>query len=213
MSKDDGGYPIGYCRPPLETRFQRGKSGNPKGRKKKPSELERVRQILSETMQVTIDGKDTAITPVEAAARIAIKKGLSGNLRDLRAMTAFFRDVGIEFFTEEHKSKLGGKASRQALAQLATLRKEMRKGDDYFDLMEPWRDKHRQMILGDPEIIERQIEFWVGFLEEAPNNIAYRKRLEALKVEKWQPLMSEKLIKQIARRHRERNGKSLKNRK
>ena len=32
MSKN---YEVGYCKPPESTRFQKGQSGNPKGRKKK----------------------------------------------------------------------------------------------------------------------------------------------------------------------------------
>lgn len=213
MSEGNDDYSVGYGRPPKNTRFQKGLSGNPKGRRKKPNELERVREILNEKMQVTIDGKDAAVTPVEAAARIAIKKGLSGNLRDLRGMTAFFRDIGVDIFSEEDRRELSGAVERTAAEELRKLREEMLDMDKYLDLMQPYREKHHQMILNDPVIIERQIKFWVGFLEEAPNDVAFKKRLEALKVEKWQTLMSENLIKQITRRYRERNGKSLKNRK
>lgn len=213
MSNEDGEYPIGYGRPPKHTQFQKGASGNPRGRKKKKSKLESVRKILNEKMPVTIDGQDATITPVEAAARKAIKQGLSGNLRDLRAMIAFFNDIGVEMFTEDDKRNLDGQVQHRALEQLEKLRTEIRETDKFIDLMEPYRAKHKAMILGDPEIFERQIEFWTVFLEDAPNEVAYKKRLEALKVEKRQPLMSEKLIKKITSRYRERNGKAFKYRK
>jgi hypothetical protein len=34
MSRDPGDYEVGYGKPPNETRFQKGRSGNPKGRPK-----------------------------------------------------------------------------------------------------------------------------------------------------------------------------------
>ena len=38
MDNDESDFPIGYKKPPLETRFKPGQSGNPSGRPKKNSD-------------------------------------------------------------------------------------------------------------------------------------------------------------------------------
>jgi hypothetical protein len=49
---DEPPYSIGYCRPPLHSRFQPGKSGNPKGR---PHRHKNIRTILTEVLKQPIE--------------------------------------------------------------------------------------------------------------------------------------------------------------
>ena len=42
FKKPPGGYKVGYGKPPKETQFQKGKSGNPKGKPKASQPLEAV---------------------------------------------------------------------------------------------------------------------------------------------------------------------------
>lgn len=50
-------YEVGYGRPPKETRFKPGQSGNPKGRKRKPQSVrEQMREILDGKIQVAEGG-------------------------------------------------------------------------------------------------------------------------------------------------------------
>lgn len=47
-TKDDAGYQVGPGRPPLHTRFQKGQSGNPTGRRKTVDHIRKLAEQQSE---------------------------------------------------------------------------------------------------------------------------------------------------------------------
>ena len=67
MTNKGDDYEIGYRRPPRETRFKKGQSGNPKGRrKKKPASFEEVLgEALNERITVVIKGQARSLTMKE----------------------------------------------------------------------------------------------------------------------------------------------------
>lgn len=83
MSDDEPKYVIGYRKPPVETRFKPGASGNPKGRPKAVCNLPLV------TQQVFTNGvvKELLTTLREGARR--------GNLRVLEAAIKFLMQMGM----------------------------------------------------------------------------------------------------------------------
>jgi Family of unknown function (DUF5681) len=62
-----GRYRIGYCKPPKRTQFKRGRSGNPKGRKK--GSRNRVNQDLAmdELVRIMQSDRSPAATRFKAA--------------------------------------------------------------------------------------------------------------------------------------------------
>jgi hypothetical protein len=65
MANDEHDYKVGPGRPPLDTRFRKGQSGNPGGRgKKQLSAL--LADALNEPVFVTIDGERRKATKREA---------------------------------------------------------------------------------------------------------------------------------------------------
>jgi hypothetical protein len=86
---DQEGYPVGYGRPPTETRFKAGISGNPKGRRKKmPSFPEVIEQILNKTVEIRIGDRLLRMSNREALVEGAIRQALAGKPRLLSVLPA-----------------------------------------------------------------------------------------------------------------------------
>jgi hypothetical protein len=84
MSKE---YEVGYGKPPKRTRFEQGKSGNPKGRPKKERGMSTMlRQILNEPMHVTLKGKRRKVSTQTAILLRLTEKSLSGDLRSISTL-------------------------------------------------------------------------------------------------------------------------------
>ena len=72
-------YVVGYGRPPVHTRFQKGQSGNPKGRQKGCKNLSTLMErVLDETVTIKENGSQKIITKREASSRqlVNIKAGV-----------------------------------------------------------------------------------------------------------------------------------------
>lgn len=82
MADHDDSYEIGYKKPPAETRFTRGQSGNPKGRPKGAKNLATLLvKVGRERVRVTINGRTRTITKLEAILLQLANKAISGEDR------------------------------------------------------------------------------------------------------------------------------------
>lgn len=83
MSNHDE-YKVGYGKPPEHSRFKKGQSGNPKGRRKKERSLSDIEtgltNALSETATVTENGKRRQITKFDAWCKQISNKAASGSI-------------------------------------------------------------------------------------------------------------------------------------
>ena len=70
------GYKTGYGKPPVDTRFKKGESGNPAGRKKGAKSFPTMfRQVMGEKVVIrTATGKPKTITKFQAAVTQVINK-------------------------------------------------------------------------------------------------------------------------------------------
>jgi Family of unknown function (DUF5681) len=107
MSKKGKSYEVGYKKPPVATRFKKGKSGNPSGRAKKelqPLDPGIILESLdNEEIIVTIDGKRKRMTKAEIQFRQLFTKGIKGNLTAVRLIV----NMATKYFAPEERGNYG----------------------------------------------------------------------------------------------------------
>lgn len=82
---NDSEEPVGYGHPPKHTRFKKGTSGNPSGKKKKSVTLEAALQsALANEVQVSIGGKKLKKPVAEIIIGKAVNKALEGDVRFMK---------------------------------------------------------------------------------------------------------------------------------
>lgn len=95
--KPDGspeGYKVGPGRPPLHTRFPKGKSGNPEGgrkRKREPGYDALLNKILDERLSAQLDGKTVSLNKAKAFVRGLVDRGIAGAVLEENTLIAIER--------------------------------------------------------------------------------------------------------------------------
>jgi hypothetical protein len=92
--KQTRNYEVGYGKPPLHTRFQKGKSGNPKGRprgKKNMSTL--LSTALNASIVVVANGRRKKITKREAIVTQLVNKSAAADLKATQIVLAMLREL------------------------------------------------------------------------------------------------------------------------
>jgi Family of unknown function (DUF5681) len=94
MNGNDGEFAIGYGKPPINKRFQKGKSGNPNGRPRGTSNMTAIlNRTLREKVSITENGGRKVITKLEAAMKQITNKAAGGDLAALRLLAALVRSA------------------------------------------------------------------------------------------------------------------------
>jgi hypothetical protein len=103
----DGSYQVGYGKPPKVTRFKPGRSGNPKGRKKKAESVaDQIDRILCKRITVTEGGVTKRLTLQEVMLTTLANKAAKGDLKAL----AFILDLA-----KSHEGQSGSMINRELL--------------------------------------------------------------------------------------------------
>lgn len=80
-------YPVGKGKPPEHTRFHKGQSGNPKGRRKGSKNVATlVEEALTERVVITENGTRKTITKFEAMLKQLANKAASGDHRAIKLL-------------------------------------------------------------------------------------------------------------------------------
>ena len=97
-------YSVGYGKPPKETQFVKGKSGNPRGRRRGTQNIATIFvRIGTEKISVKENGRTKTMTRLEAVLRQLNNKALSGDLRAGNLFVSWYQT--FEASTEAISSK------------------------------------------------------------------------------------------------------------
>lgn len=84
---DQDDYEVGYGKPPKESRFKKGVSGNPKGRPAGARNILTIcKQVGNELVTVSENGRTRQMTKVEATVRQMYLMGMKGDHRSMREL-------------------------------------------------------------------------------------------------------------------------------
>jgi Family of unknown function (DUF5681) len=87
-------YGVGYGKPPHRTRFQKGQSGNPRGR---PCESKNLKTLLSEALNepvvITENGRRRKITKRQAIIRQVVNCSATPDWRGVKIVFDLLRDI------------------------------------------------------------------------------------------------------------------------
>lgn len=85
--KDEPGYAVGYSKPPQQTRFKSGQSGNPKGRPRGSRNLKtELTAELQESIVIHEGGKRKTVSKQRAIIKRLVEKSLTGDIRAAREL-------------------------------------------------------------------------------------------------------------------------------
>ena len=85
----------GYKRPPVKSRFPKGKSGNPFGRKKGQRNMATVlNEVLQQTVTVKQGDKSERLTKGEALIKVILTKANNGDRRAIDAVSYLAEKIG-----------------------------------------------------------------------------------------------------------------------
>ena len=98
-------YEIGYGRPPQDSRFKTGQSGNPKGRPKRHLDLRTVvEQALNELTEMREGNRTRSLSKREALVLSMLNKAVKGDPKAQTTVVALLRSVGMTAETPQPAS-------------------------------------------------------------------------------------------------------------
>jgi hypothetical protein len=100
VNDDRSPYDVGFGKPPKDTQFRKGTSGNPRGRPRGKGNLATdLDRALQEKVTINESGMRKTVTKREAVAKQLVNKAASGDIvaiRLLTALTSAIENAGTE---------------------------------------------------------------------------------------------------------------------
>jgi Family of unknown function (DUF5681) len=127
MTQDHGSYDVGYMKPPKQSQFKKGCSGNPRGRPKGRQNLKTIAQrVMEETVTIIENGQRRTVTKKVAAITQIVNSAVKG---DRQSAPVFLKLVEIVDAEDSSVSQSSPESDLAVIAG-AIARLERRSPDD-----------------------------------------------------------------------------------
>ena len=94
--KPERDYAVGYGRPPVESRFQPGTSGNPRGRRKGSKNLKTlIRKAMTASIAIKEGTKTRRVSKIEGVVLRQLQSALTGDDRSAMAVIKMAMQMGL----------------------------------------------------------------------------------------------------------------------
>jgi Family of unknown function (DUF5681) len=124
-------YEVGYRKPPRQSRFSKGRSGNPCGRPRGAKNLKTLLlEVLSEQIIATTNGRRRKITKRAAIVTQLVNRAATGDLPAIKTLLAMV--LNIEGNTEPASPETSpfSAADEKVIEQLKTRLRSKKPGSD-----------------------------------------------------------------------------------
>jgi hypothetical protein len=112
-------YEVGYGKPPRQTRFRKGQSGNPRGRSPGAKNLKTLlNDALNEPVTVTENGGHRKITKRQAIITQVVNRSATADLRAIKILLDMLRDVEGQTEPAAPETSAFSEADEKVLEQL-----------------------------------------------------------------------------------------------
>ena len=115
----EGDYEVGYGKPPRETRFAKGQSGNPRGR---PSGAKNFKTLLSDALNepviVTENGGRRKVTKRQAIITQLVNRSATADFRAIKLLLDKLRDIERQTEQASPETAEFGEADQKVLEQI-----------------------------------------------------------------------------------------------
>lgn len=129
---NSGGYEVGHGKPPKSTQFQKGRSGNPKGRPKGTLNIATVlARTLRERVVVNENGQRKTITKLEAALKQLANQAASGDLSAVRQLLALASSAGQRTSDAQAEHPSVNEIDREVMKDIVKQFEQSTKGDEH----------------------------------------------------------------------------------
>ena len=122
---DDKAYDVGYGKPPKHTRFQKGTSGNPKGRPRKASEPDpeaQLRQLFDEPCgTVIVKGKRKKVNGEELMYRGQLAAALKGKVSAAKALLRKYESLLLKVAEIHQRTRQGAQQGILVMPEILAL--------------------------------------------------------------------------------------------
>lgn len=125
-------YEVGYGKPPRNAQFQKGRSGNPKGRPKGTLNMATVlERTLRELVVINENGQRKTITKMQAAVKQLVNQAASGDLSALRQLMALANSAEQRYSDAQAERPSLNEADKKVMAHILERLEKNSKGDGH----------------------------------------------------------------------------------